>query len=100
MTRPWILVAAVTAIGLSLRWYGAWFGWPHVLHPDEPHVVATAVRFLNTQQFDLNPHFFQYPAFFMYLTAATFALGATVGSWFGALPPVSTLPALYADHPA
>ncbi|MCX6020623.1 MAG: glycosyltransferase family 39 protein, partial [Chloroflexi bacterium] len=100
MKRTWLLVAATAGAALALRWYGAWFGWPYVLHPDEPHVVAAAVRFLDLRQFDLNPHFFEYPAFFIYLTAAVLAMGGYLGSLLGAAPPVAALPALYAEQPA
>ncbi len=62
------------AIALAVRVHGIGFGLPHIgYYWDEPVVVNHAVQFGTG---DLNPHWFIYPAFFMYLAAA--AIGAYI----------------------
>ncbi len=68
-------LAAVLALAFLLRVWGIGFGVPAVeARPDETLVVGMAVRFLSG---DLNPHYFQYPSFFLYL------VGAVVAVWSG-----------------
>ena len=54
----------ICAVALSLRVYGIAFGLPHLYYWDEPTVVNRALRFGSG---DLNPHFFHYPALYMYV---------------------------------
>ncbi|MFO8175122.1 MAG: glycosyltransferase family 39 protein [Longimicrobiales bacterium] len=62
----------IVLLGLGLRFWGISFGLPNLYaRPDEIEVVARAIRFFSG---DLNPHFFQYPSLFFYLTAAVFAV--------------------------
>ncbi|MCH8813422.1 MAG: hypothetical protein IID07_16485, partial [Gemmatimonadetes bacterium] len=64
-------LAAVLALAFLLRVWGIGFGVPDVeARPDEALVVGMAVRFLSG---DLNPHYFQYPSFFLYLVGAVVA---------------------------
>ena len=65
-------LAAVLALAFLLRVWGIGFGVPDVeARPDEALVVGMAVRFLSG---DLNPHYFQYPSFFLYLVGAVMAV--------------------------
>jgi len=68
-------LAAILGLAFLLRVWGIGFGIPLVdARPDEMLVVGKAVGFLTG---DLNPHFFYYPSFFLYL------VGAVVAAWTG-----------------
>lgn len=72
-------------LALGLRLYGVNFGLPHLYYWDEPTIVNRAVRFGSG---DLNPHFFAYPALYMYMiflvSGLYFALGRVTGHFHGA----------------
>lgn len=64
----WIGASAILLVAGS---YWAAFlerGAPFVYHPDEPAIMARAIRMVVTG--DLNPHWFHYPSFYLYLQAA------------------------------
>ena len=65
-----------------LRVYGVRFGLPYEYYWDEPTIVNRAVRFGSG---DLNPHFFYYPAFYMYVlfvaSGLTFVFGRLTGHY-------------------
>lgn len=64
-------------LALGVRLFGLGFGLPQVgYYWDEPSVVNHAVRFGSG---DLNPHWFYYPALYLYLIFAFFGLYALVG---------------------
>jgi len=73
-------LAACLLLAFALRVYGVNFGLPHTYYWDEPTVVNRAVRFGSG---DLNPHFFYYPAFYMYVlflaSGLYFVLGRLTG---------------------
>jgi 4-amino-4-deoxy-L-arabinose transferase-like glycosyltransferase len=68
-----------------LRFWGLSQGIGFNPGPDEPDIMERAVRMMKTG--DLNPHFFDYPGFYMYLEAAVatarFLVGAVQGKWSG-----------------
>jgi 4-amino-4-deoxy-L-arabinose transferase-like glycosyltransferase len=76
------LVLALVAAGL-LRFWALPHGVPYSVQVDEPEVMVRAVRMMKTG--DLNPHFYDYPALYMYLQAlvatARFLFGAVRGEW-------------------
>lgn len=81
-TRWWLI--AVFGLALSLRLWGIAWGLPGriELHPDEhDYVVRNALRLSWTQ---LDPGFLNYPAFLMYLIAATFRGLSYIGAIAGA----------------
>lgn len=51
------------------RMWGVWYGHPDIIHPDEHHIVDRALLMLQAPAYDLNPHFFEYPSLYLYLTA-------------------------------
>jgi putative flippase GtrA/4-amino-4-deoxy-L-arabinose transferase-like glycosyltransferase len=59
-----VTVLFLLAFALALRVYGIGFGLPQLYYWDEPAVVNRAVRFGSG---DFNPHFFYYPALYMYV---------------------------------
>ena len=74
----WIVVA----IAICLRLYGIDFGLPLHLHPDEWSQVELARRVLEGH---LNPGFFRYPSFTIYLLAGVYA----IAQWFFGLLSIS-----------
>lgn len=74
-------VALLTAA--LLRFWALHQGVPFSVQVDEPEVMLRAVHMMRTG--DLNPHFFDYPAFYMYQQAAVavlrFLAGAMRGEW-------------------
>lgn len=72
------------AFALALRLYGIGFGLPNLYYWDEPTVVQRAVRFGSG---DLNPHFFYYPALYMYVlfvaSGLHFLWGLALGDYQG-----------------
>lgn len=80
-TRRWlgagIAYGALLLLALTLRLYGLNFGLPQVgYYWDEPTVVNHAVRFGSG---DFNPHWFYYPALFMYLVFGAIGLYGLIG---------------------
>lgn len=71
------------AVAALLRFWALAQGVPFSVQVDEPEVMLRAVRMMQTG--DLNPHFFDYPGFYMYVQAAVavlrFLVGAVRGEW-------------------
>jgi len=67
LPRPviWLGFGLLLGLALGLRVYGINFGLPQLYYWDEPTVVQRAIRFGSG---DLNPHFFYYPALYIYVT--------------------------------
>lgn len=61
----WVILCVAA---LSRVW-GVWYGYPDIIHPDEHHIVGRALLMLQAPAYDLNPHFFEYPSLYLYLTA-------------------------------
>lgn len=78
------LVLALFAAAM-LRFWALPQGVPFGLGVDEPEVMERAVRMMKTG--DFGPHFFDYPAFYMYVQALVavvrFIVGAMRGLWSG-----------------
>lgn len=65
-----VILLLVVAVGAILRFTGLRFGFPHtVARPDEEVIVDTALGVLR----DPNPHFFDWPSLFIYVTAGAYA---------------------------
>jgi Dolichyl-phosphate-mannose-protein mannosyltransferase len=66
-----VILLLVVAVGAILRFTGLRFGFPHtVARPDEEVIVDTALGVLR----DPNPHFFDWPSVFIYVTAGAYAV--------------------------
>lgn len=76
-------LGVILAAGAWLRFAAIGAGIPFELGSDEPHVMERAVRILRTG--DFNPHFFDYPGFYIYVqalaAAVRFLAGAMGGTW-------------------
>ena len=64
---PLLGLFLVVCLAFVMRFRGVWFGYPLLLHPDEPTIVNAALDIIKTG--DLNPHFFNYPSLNIYLQA-------------------------------
>ena len=81
---PWVL-PAIVALGLVVRLWGLQFGLPMVrTRPDELLVHGVVFKMFDG---NLNPRFFDYPALFLYLLAAVFAVYIGAGRLAGWFPP-------------
>lgn len=95
-------------IGGFLRFYNLGWGAPYFFHPDERN-IASAVLNINFP-FDLNPHFFAYGAFPIYLVSLMiriivflsnnksfdhFALAILVGRFFSAILSTALIPLVF-----
>lgn len=74
----------VTLVGAALlRVWALGQGIPFAVGVDEPEVMERAVRMIKTG--DFNPHFYDYPALYIYIQAAVasvrFLVGAMRGQW-------------------
>lgn len=67
----WLLIAAL-ALGVALRASSIGFGLPYIVHPDEGTTVRLALRMLHTG--DLNPNFFHWSSFTLYINALAYFL--------------------------
>jgi 4-amino-4-deoxy-L-arabinose transferase-like glycosyltransferase len=81
--RELVGLVAVVAAGAALRVIGLGQGIPYSIGWDEPQIVDRAVHIIQTG--DFNPHFFDYPAFYIYVQACVaavrFLVGAARGLW-------------------
>lgn len=64
------LVAALIVLGLLVRLIGIGWGLPFFYHVDEKGFGRFTIGYFSG---DLNPHFFQVPSFYTYLTASVWA---------------------------
>jgi hypothetical protein len=81
---PEILLAALFAVGLTIRLSGNDFGSPLIVHPDEHQVAGVAIRMLKSGWID-PPTPYHYPTVFHYLLLPAFGLayvrGKSAGEW-------------------
>jgi hypothetical protein len=72
--RPELSLAVVLfVLAVVVRWPGIAQGLPYAAHPDEAQLLHRGLYMLKTG--DLNPHYFNYPSFPMYVHAAVAATG-------------------------
>lgn len=76
-------LAAVLVTAAVLRFWALPNGIPFAVGVDEPEIVGRAVQMMKSG--DLNPHFFDYPGFYIYVQLAVaclhFIVGAMAGWW-------------------
>ena len=81
--RNQLALVAVVAIGAAFRFGAIGAGAPFRIANDEPFVVGTALRIMQTG--DFNPHFFHYGGLAIYLhtfvAVCRFLVGAVGGEW-------------------
>src|SRR5687767_15566255 len=83
MRRSLLLLAVILGVAALLRFWALGAGIPHSLGVDEPELMNRAVQMMRTG--DFNPHFFDYPGFYIHVqllvAVARFLAGATAGQW-------------------
>lgn len=77
-------------MALGLRLWGISWNLPYVDHPDEGVIVDHAIGFLKAG--DLNPHFFNWPSFYMYLLAGVYWVHLLIGQAQGLYQSVQQWP--------
>lgn len=99
ITRPQVLVALalliIFAVALFIRIYGNTYGLPYAEEADEPAIMDLAVRILGTG--DWNPHWFIYPALFIYTEAIVTFLYFQWAHAQGLLSDIQQLSAVWHD---
>jgi YYY domain-containing protein len=76
----WLLLGLV-ALALAVRLFGVNFDQSHHFHPDERR-IAEAVTQLSLRPVQLNPHFFAYGSFPLYVTKLATGTLSIVHPWF------------------
>src|SRR3989339_1217626 len=94
--KNWILWTIV-GIGLFLRLWGIAYGLPGSFIPDES-LIANKAAAMGTG--DLNPHFFGYPTFFMYLTALSYGLLFAVLKFIGLITSIPDFKTVFFAQPS
>ena len=83
MRRPALLLAVILGVAAILRFWSLGAGIPHSIGVDEPELMNRAVQMMRTG--DFNPHFFDYPGFYIHVqllvAISRFLAGATAGHW-------------------
>ena len=80
-TRFGRLLLALVALALAVRLFGLNFDQSHYFHPDERR-IAEAVTQLSLRPLQLNPHFFAYGSFPLYVTKFVTAALSNFHAWF------------------
>jgi YYY domain-containing protein len=81
LTRFRWLLLALAAFALAVRLFGLNFDQSHFFHPDERR-IAEAVTQLSLRPLQLNPHFFAYGSFPLYVTKLVTSSLANFDPWF------------------
>ena len=67
-----MVLSVLLILAVIIRLKGITFGFPLIVHPDEPTIVNIAKNIIINK--DLNPHFFNYPSLFIYLQAFLYVI--------------------------
>ena len=65
-----VIICVIMAAAFLLRFKGVWFGYPLMVHPDEHHIVDSALNMIKSH--NPHPHMFFYPSLNIYLQAVTY----------------------------
>jgi 4-amino-4-deoxy-L-arabinose transferase-like glycosyltransferase len=90
--RDWfgpLALGTVVTTGAVLRFWNLRAGLPYRIGVDEPVIAEHAIHILQTG--DLNPHFFDYPALYIYLQAAVGAVRFLAGAMDGEMRSITQL---------
>ncbi|OGS22557.1 MAG: hypothetical protein A2252_02990 [Elusimicrobia bacterium RIFOXYA2_FULL_39_19] len=75
-----LLLFSILIIGFFIRFWGIWFDLPHLYTTEEYKTVNYALKM---GAGDLNPHFFNYPSFYLYFTLIISGIYFVIGKIFG-----------------
>ncbi|MCX5867911.1 MAG: glycosyltransferase family 39 protein [Proteobacteria bacterium] len=84
----------ILGASLAIRLRGLDFLFPYFIVNDEGYMVNSALKILQTG--DLDPGFFKYGGFTIYLTAALYFIYFKVVGWWGG--PIEAMPFFYEDQ--
>jgi len=91
------LLLIILLLAIVVRVWGISYGLPcPYCRPDEDRLINTALR-LSLK--DLNPHIFNWPSLFFYLTRGILEIYATLLSWLG-LSQITSLQVFYQEDPS
>ena len=83
MRRSTATLAVILLTAAVLRFWSLGAGIPYAIGDDEPQIMNRSLHMMRSG--DFNPHFFDYPGFYIYVQAAVavvrFLAGATSGEW-------------------
>ncbi len=82
--QRWLMIfAVVVVLAMAIGFRLAGIGWslPFLFHPDEPNYLRIVLRMMQTG--DLNPHVFDYPSLFYYLSLVALVPYYLVGAALG-----------------
>ena len=98
--KPQHFLWLVLGLAALLRLWGLDFGLPNISRPDEQNISYVLIRIFKSfamGQPDLNPHFFEYPSFHLYLMTGLYGIYYLVGHLMGMFPDLSAFLDHYAD---
>ncbi len=93
--KTWLL-PTILVLGLGLRLWGIGFGLPGNFFIDDSVFVNKAAA-MGTG--DLNPHFFGYPTFYIYLVAFVYGIIFAISRFFGLINSVQDFQSLFFVNP-
>ncbi len=79
MKRTTVCLILILVLAAGLRLAGIRFGFPLLLHPDEPTAVKRALLFFRD---GLNPHWFSMPSLYLYLLHFSYRLHYAISTLF------------------
>jgi 4-amino-4-deoxy-L-arabinose transferase-like glycosyltransferase len=83
MRQSTLSLAAILIVAGGLRFLSLGAGIPYAIGVDEPEIINRAAGMMRSG--NLNPHFFDYPALYIYVqllvACARFMIGAMAGEW-------------------
>ena len=92
-----LILLIILIAGGIVRFWGINFGLPCTeCRPDESTIMQISLRFFTG---DLNPHFFNYPTFYMYLLFIFYGCYFLIGAIFGAYTSISYFVASFVVYP-
>jgi len=91
------ILSLIMLLGILLRLYGIFHGFPYIFHPDEPALVRSGIGI----RFQINPHHFDWPHLYFYVNYflySAFAYGRDILVSVGLKATISNLiPLLWND---
>ncbi len=90
------MLVAVLMLAFGLRIYGISFGLPYSYHDDEDRLVHHALAF---GMGDLNPHYFNYPSFLMYMLFTVYGGFYLLARIVGSVSSTSDFTMMYFSDP-
>lgn len=88
--QRYILLCIICVPAFFIRFMGIRFGFPLLVHPDEPQLILRGMEIIKTG--DLNPHFFNYPSLYIYLQSIVYLIVQKLGVVFNVYSSIEEIP--------